>query len=498
MKVVSLSTFDISGGAARAAHRQHQALRQAGVDHWMLVGNKRSEDAHVIAAAVNPDSPQATHVALTQRFAIDQNRTPVSNTWFSFPLFDAEVAKHELLRDADIIHLHWTSGFISLDGIANLMALGKPVVFTLHDQWALTGGCHYTSGCEKFLTGCQACPQLALDPVGVPAVVWNQRLKLGQATKATVISPSHWLHQLASASPTLSNWRHEVIPNAVDGRVFQPRDQREAREALGLRQDAWQVMLIAEQIGEHRKGLADLTPTILNLHSVADRPVAYFSVGHGQPHPQWEGKVVSLGSIAEEARLATIYAAADVLLLPSHEDNLPNTMVEALACGTPVVGYRIGGLPDCIVPGRTGELATRGDAEGLTAAVKTLLQSPLETIRRNCRELSEQTTAYPMHAQRCIDLFERLLREAVSTNSSNVDKHVPRSIPAADPVVQQAALELLISRIAVLQFKVDEMTARSDTHMAQRDEALRREAVLRAGWFGASRKAAAWVHDRLR
>lgn len=413
MKVVTLSTNDITGGAARCAQRHHEALRRAGVDHRMLVAWRRSDDPFIHAA---PPYAKAMHLGpraeFLHRLTIERNRAPGADTWFTFPFIDCGANGLNIVRDADLVEVQWSSGLVSLDGLDALFALGKPVVLTLHDQWLLTGGCHYSDACDAYRRDCTNCPQLRDDAVGVPATVLALRKELGARRRGTVIGTSRWIHEMAKASPVFAGWRHEHIPSALDLDVYRVRPRDEARRVIDLADDAWYVLFVADRFAEKRKGFDDLVAAARTIGAVAGRPVRF--VAMGQPvelDPALADRVRFLGVQHDQSKIAAIYAACDAMLIPSHEDNLPNTMLEALAAGTPVVAYRVGGVPDMVHEGSTGKLVERGNTQGLARALATLLESgATESWRGACRAIAEREIGYDVHARRCVALFEELLR----------------------------------------------------------------------------------------
>jgi glycosyltransferase involved in cell wall biosynthesis len=414
MKVVTLSTNDITGGAARCAQRHHEAMCRAGVDHRMLVSWRRSDDPFIHAA---PPFAKAMHLGpraeFLHRLTIERNRAPGADTWFTFPFTDCGADGLNIVRDADIIEVQWSSGLVSLDGLDALFALGKPVVLTLHDQWFLTGGCHYSDRCDGYMRDCAKCPQLGDDSVGVPATVLALRKELGARRKGTVIGTSRWIHEMAKGSPVFTGWRHEHLPSALDLDVYRVRPREEARRAIELGDDAWNVLFVADRFSEKRKGFDDLVAAARAIGTVGGKPVRF--VAMGQPvdlDPALADRVRFLGVQHDQSKIAAIYAACDAMLIPSHEDNLPNTMLEALATGTPVVAYRVGGVPDMVHEGSTGSLVARGDTAGLARALTTLLESgATEAWRGNCRVIAEREISYEVHAKRCVSLFEDLLRQ---------------------------------------------------------------------------------------
>lgn len=421
MKVVSIGTYDLGGGAARAAFRQHEALRRAGMDHWMLVGKKTSTDPYVIEAPPMPRSYiRSRKASLIRQFAIDRNRTPLSDTWFSFPLRDTGLAELDLVRSSDIINVHWASGFLSLNGLDELFTLNKPVIFTLHDQWAYTGGCHYTAGCEGFRKDCSGCPQLAIDPYNVPATTLRLRKELAQARRGTVVGPSLWMHRTASDSPVFAGWRHEHLPMPLDLDAFTPQPRESALAQLNLTPGPWRILFVADRVSEKRKGFHDLLDVARRVESVSGRAVHFLAMGKAADiPPDLEPRIESVGHLSDIAQIAATYSAADAMLLPSYEDNLPNTMLEALACGTPVIGYDIGGLPDMVRPNQSGALVPKDDTAALAKALTDILASgATESLRHSCRQIAEQNFSYPLHAQRCFDLYENLLASPLPAQTS--------------------------------------------------------------------------------
>lgn len=443
MKVVTLSTNDITGGAARCAQRHHEAMRRAGVDHRMLVSWRRSDDPFIHAA---PPFAKAMHLGpradFLHRITIERNRAPGADTWFTFPLTDCGADGLNIVRDADIIEVQWSSGLVSLDGLDALFALGKPVVLTLHDQWFLTGGCHYSDRCDGYTRECAQCPQLADDSIGVPAKLLALRKELGARRKGTVIGTSRWIHSMAQASPVFSGWHHEHVPSALDLDVYRVRPRDESRRAVSLDGDAWNVLFVADRFAEKRKGFDDLVAAARLIGTVGGRPVRFVAMGQAVDlDPALADRVRFLGVQHDQSRIAAIYAACDAMLIPSHEDNLPNTMIEALASGTPVVAYRVGGVPDMVHEGVTGRLVERGDTAGLASALTTMLESgATEAWRASCRAIAEREVSYEVHARRCLSIFEDRLRRP---------RDAAPALRTFDDRLYESALKLAIDRTAM-------------------------------------------------
>jgi len=413
MKVVSLSTYSHAGGAALAAARQHKALLAAGVDSSLLSlhdgGDGRGfyvfDDAERVAI-------ERRRADLVEAFGVRLNRTQFSDTWFSLPLVSTGIANAPLVRQADVIQIHWASQMVSVNDLAMLTALGKPVIWTLHDEWAYTGGCHYTGGCDQYLVGCENCPQLRADPVGVPGAIHRARCALSQSRQGVIVTPSQWLGERSSGSPALNHWPHAVIPNTVDTEIFHPRLRNVGRDRLGVESETKCVLFVADAVGEHRKGLDVLIQAIERIEaesSIGDG-IVFIAIGTpSQQLSQTAGLRVFEHTPVEE-EIASLYAAADVVVLPSREDNLPNIILEAFSCGTPVIGSRVGGIVDFVREGESGWLVAPDDGEALERAITDSLldASKLEMIGRRCRQLAEEEFAYSVVAERYISLYQSL------------------------------------------------------------------------------------------
>ncbi len=386
MQVALISTTEGEGGAARAAQRLHRALRAAGVESSLLVGRKTSADPGVIA--VPPTGiPGAPFWSLLQQYLIDTNRAGPWNTHFSIGLPGTELDRHPAVREADIIHLHWVSGFLSAADVARLLALGKPVVWTMHDERAFTGGCHYTFECDGFASGCEVCPQLHQDPQHLPAALLADARTLWPPDALTIVTPSRWMADKVRRSALFRSAHIETIPNGLETDLFRPLPKSGARAALGLAPDTLALLFGADFGVERRKGFRELIAALqLCLRDDAfrrlceDRRVTLLCFGHpGDELKSLPMSVQALGYVRDDAALTRIYAASDLFLLPSLADNLPCTMLEALSCGTPVVAFATGGISEGVEDGVTGRLAPTGDVAQLARAILDLASD--ETTR---------------------------------------------------------------------------------------------------------------------
>ncbi|NJO18591.1 MAG: glycosyltransferase [Thioploca sp.] len=220
MKTIQISTYDIQGGAAKAAYRLHQGLRQIGQKDRMVVRHKVSTDASVLAVTTPVNVPNSFTSAELQDHYIDTHRTPLSSTIFSLSYPGYDLSALAPIQTADIINLHWVARFQSLVTLQKLFSLGKPVVWTLHDQWAFTGGCHYSAGCKGYQQNCTACPQLADELNHIPEAILMDKFDLWRDANLTIVTPSRWLADCAQESALFQGHRIEVIANSVETNVF--------------------------------------------------------------------------------------------------------------------------------------------------------------------------------------------------------------------------------------------------------------------------------------
>jgi glycosyltransferase involved in cell wall biosynthesis len=359
MKVLHLSQFDEYGGAARASYRLHDGLRKLGVTSRMLVQTKTSADPDVSELRVPPG----------HRFV--RRAEYELGVQYAYLPTGVTLRRHPWTREADVIQLgNIHGGGFSLTSLPHL-ARKRRVVWTLHDMWAFTGHCGYAS-CDRWLVGCGRCPDLATYPaIRRDATRANVHLKRGVYgdLDLTVVAPSRWLCELAGRSPLLGRFPRHVIPYGIDTDAFAPLDRDAARTALGLPGDETLVLVVGI---EPRKGSNLLGSILSEAARASGRTVTLVVAGTTEQGEVPRGVPTHLLGSMDEVGMRRAYAAADVYLLPTVDDNLPNTVLEALACGAPVVTTPTGGIPDVVRDGETGLLAPV-DAQALGRAVAQAL-----------------------------------------------------------------------------------------------------------------------------
>jgi glycosyltransferase involved in cell wall biosynthesis len=419
VKIVHVSTFERAGGAAIAASRLHIGLRALGHESTLLVRDATADDHAPDTIVLGGDicGPIGSPTLLNILYStFERRRLPGSDRLFSTDLPTRALAEHPAIKTADVVNIHWVSGFTSVPAIRAVQDLGKPVVWTLHDQAAFTGGCHYSGGCVRFERGCEPCPELRHDAQHVPGLLLRHKRRWLDSARLTVVCPSEWLAALARRSVLLQGAQVETIPYSVPVALYQLPDRAAARASLGLPADAIVLLAGAYRNDERRKGQDHLRAAISRLaQEPALRPDfetgAIQCVVFGSGDVDGDVPIRGLGRLVGDEQLATVYRAADMFLLPTLEDNLPNTLLESLAAGTPVIAYATGGIPEIVGQGSGGLAVPRGDVGAFATAIRSLVQDPqarrrlsleAEAHARSALDLSVQGTAYA-------DLYRRLL-----------------------------------------------------------------------------------------
>lgn len=422
MKILQISTCDINGGAARAANRLHRGLREIGQDCRMLVRHKETQDDSVflVDAKERPENPNEDFFlsAIIQPYYIDSNQTELSNTLFSLSYPGYDLSGLPVVQSADIVNLHWVAQYQSLVTLHRLFSLGKPVVWTLHDQWAFTGGCHYSAGCEKYQSDCVECPQMEDDPFNLPAAILKDKLEIFKNADLTIVTPSRWMALCARKSKLFKGLKIEVIPNSLETDIYTPLPKPEAKEEIGISPQGITMLFGAIDGSEKRKGFFELVNAIkfcLNedvfqklLQDDKIRLVCF-----GRPSHELESigiPFVSLGPLDSDEKIRKAYSAADIFLLPSLEDNLPNTILESMSCGTPVVAFDVGGLPDMVTNGVTGQLVPLSDTRKMGETIIDLIQKPdlRKSMGKEGRKIAEKEYSLSVQAGRYSDLYKEL------------------------------------------------------------------------------------------
>ena len=404
MKVIHLALSE-NGGAGIAARGSIQALNKIGItaEFWTAEGGRfsRAIRSHKwTIARILMDSVPLRFYPRRKIFSA------WSNNWQA-----SRLAVRVNREKPDIVHLHWIGGgFLSLQELALLNA---PVVWTLHDAWAVTGGCHYPEKCLGYVSGCGSCPQLASG--SQHDLSWRNfhRKRTFIGGVAAFIAPSVWLARLVKDSDGGMAKRLHIIPNGFDGSVFFPRDLQESRRTLELPLDDLVFVAGAQDLREPRKGFHLLREAMVKIVAAVQRRCVLVAFGeHGQDSfDDWPCEVRWVGTLKEGEETARVYCAADVLLMTSLQDNLPNMPIEAMACGCPTIAFNVGGLDEIVEPGKTGLLAAKENSADLgLATIAWLKNNPDRSdVVPRCRVRFEQHFSDGLHSERLKAVYELIL-----------------------------------------------------------------------------------------
>lgn len=394
LKVVHLNTYDGNGGAGRACLRLSDALTASGVDSKVMVYYKFGQNPKITSFTPNIfTKAKAIFNIMAERYLaklfVKAVKTPFSLQWFGESIF-----KHPALKSADVIHLHWVNhGFLSPKFLAQLDELDKPIVWTFHDSNAFTGGCHVRYSCENFHQQCGNCPILRFSGKNdISHQNWLRKQKAYSELNFHVVVPSRWMANSVKQSSLLGVRNPTVIPNTIEIDVFKPYVKAEAKKILKIPADHFVLLSgFMPSSNDKHKGAQYLIDALNELAARPEIPndkieLVIFGNKDEKNMPEFPFKTTLLGTISKDEHLAKCYAAADAFITPSLEDNLPNTVMESLACATPVIAFTTGGIPDMVKHLENGYLAKYESASDLADGIEWLfLHEDREAIMKEAR-----------------------------------------------------------------------------------------------------------------
>lgn len=422
VKPLLVSFSDIVGGAARAAYRLHAALRTQSIESVLLVASKKGDDVHTESVSADLWRVAASRLDqwLVPRLQLTDNPALHSLNIFPSPLF-----RRIASSSASVVNLHWIGGGVL--SVAQVARIEKPVVFTLHDMWAFCGAEHYVADKPHarfrvgYAPGNRHPDERRFD---VNRWIWERKKNWWRAPRH-VICPSRWLAQCARDSALLAGWPIHVIPYALDTNRFRPLDKKICREALGLPLDA-PLIAFGSAGGisrDPRKGFDLLQEALKILAARSKRPSPECVVfGQSAPvaFPDLGCRVRFAGRLSDEISLALLYAAVDVVAMPSRQENLPQTAIEPQACGTPVVAFDATGIPDAVVHRQTGYLAEAYSPEDLARGLEWVLENPSRRAELGAAARKRALTLWcpEVVARQYVEVYRRAAAEHASTARS--------------------------------------------------------------------------------
>ena len=422
MRVLIVNTSERTGGAAVAANRLMKALVNHGVKAKMLVRDKETDSLTVIGL---PKSPMLHWHFLWERLVVFVRSRFSRKHLFEIDLANtgSDITRLPEFQEADVIHLHWINqGMLSLSGIKKILQSGKPVVWTMHDIWPATAICHLTLSCRSFTSACKSCRLL---PGGsrLAQSVWRKKQRLLEDGNISFVACSHWLEQEAKSSALLKGHKITSIPNPIDTHIYNNRcNKQEARQRLGLPADKKLILFVSQRVTNRNKGMDYLIEacrllqcTMHNaqctMHSAQCTMGVVILGGHAEEvADQIPFETYPLGYVNDEHRIVDAYNAVDVFVLPSLSENLPNTIMEAMACGVPCVGFRVGGIPEEIDHQQNGYVADYRSAEDLARGIRWILtEADYESLSQHAVQKVAQKYSQQSVALKYLEVYQQAM-----------------------------------------------------------------------------------------
>ena len=404
MKILHVNYHAAGGGAAIAVRRLHCELLRRGVDSRVLVVDAAGAAVPAVREAGGRSRAFCRAAQHLERLLLRLDGDSRTCLPRSLNLFPTGLVSRIHAEKPDLVHLHWING--GMIGVGELPSIVPPVVWTLHDGWPFCGAeHHHAADDERFRSGYRDGRDFW------NAWNWKRKLRLWRDWSFRGVCPSEWLTREAAESVLLARSQPVCIPNGVDLELFSPGNRNEARRKLGLPEQGRFILFGAASASDPNKGGPEFLEALRRLAARPDTgDISLLWLGKGACPSGVPFPVIGLGFVAEEPMLADCYRAADLFVLASKYDNLPNMLVEAAACGTPLAAFGVGGIPDIVVPGVNGFLAPPADAAGLADAMSAALDAPPETLRRGARAHAEAH----FDIRRCADRYLDFYRERLS------------------------------------------------------------------------------------
>lgn len=417
MKILHVNTNDIEGGAARAANRLHKGLLQKNIYSRMIVNNKKTDDFTVITLNTNKLERIKTKI----RLFLDEKLKSIyfkrlKVTWSCNLFCNKSLVNFINKSNFDIVHFHWINA--SMLSIKDIKKINKPIVWTMHDMWPFTGGCHYSDNCVLYKEDCNKCKQLSnKKDTFLSGYILKEKYSSYKKKSIVYVTPSEWLEKCSKESFLLKNSNIKVIPNGIDLKILKKLDKNFCKKILNLDLSKKYILFGAmTSTSDKRKGY-DLLKRALSFFKekfyLKDKDIVLLVFGANKPqnNENLPFDINYLGQISDDITLNIIYNSADVFIAPSREDNLPNTIVEALSCGVPCVAFNVGGMIDLIEHKNNGYLAEPFNIEDLAEGINFVLEDENRWNNLSENALNKAQKDYNINdiSDKYIDLYKKIL-----------------------------------------------------------------------------------------
>jgi len=413
MNVLHVNQSDIKGGAGIAGYRLHQCLLSKKIPSKLLV-----DEAKVNSLDISILDRRRYVEAITGRLSwrLGLNYINITST--------TQIVDHTFYKQAEVLNFHNLHG-----GYFNYLALpkltaAKPAVFTLHDMWSFTGHCAYSFDCDRWKLGCGNCPYLDTYPSVArdsTHLEWKLKRWVYNRSHLTIVTPSQWLANLAKES-LLNRFPIYTIPNGLDVTIYRPLDPALCKQAAEIPVQKKVLLFLAQSLKDPRKGSDLLIQALQALPASLTQDIVLLVLGEGGEifDTAVDIPVVSLGYIGGDRLKALAYCAADIFVFPTRADNLPIVLQESMACGTPMVSFAVGGVPELVRPGQTGLLARPEDPTDLAAKIIELLEDDdlRQRMAKTCRDVAVAEYSIELQADRYIALYRQVIDEFHNRHSN--------------------------------------------------------------------------------
>ena len=420
MKVLLVGKSTKTGGAAIASHRLMEILREKGVDVNMLVQEGSDEDKAVFSTTRSTLKKWINFLRFVWERLLFLRHEKSKEVRFLFSLANTgeSLIRNRHVREADIIHLHWiNAGFLSLNSIRELLDLGKPVVWTFHDMWAITGGCHHALTCLRYKQACGECIYLKKPGKNdLSHRLWLKKSKIFKDRNITVVTPSQWLGDCVVASSLFGQMKVHAIHNPVNQTQFKPMDREVACRNLGLDPSKRYILFGAASVRNLYKGFSYFMEAIKQMSQDPGdlegvEIVLFGKTGEDVSH-MFPMETHCIDYISSMQTMVELYSAAHLYAISSLQDNFPSTIIESMLCGTPVVGFRTGGIPEMITHFEDGYLAEHKSATDLAEGMKWILSyDPHLELSKVVRRAAVRRFSTERSAEKHVELYKELLNK---------------------------------------------------------------------------------------
>lgn len=430
MRVLHISVSDKENGAHLAGYRLHKGLRRLGVDSSMFV-QQRLDDSEdeTIRVYKRPENLLYRAKTFAWRHWIMRELSRNEERLDELPfLYDRAVEGRQAISqmpEADVIYIHAGYGFIDWFRDLPLLARHAPIVFLLHDMDLFTGGCTHARSCQRFTDRCGACPHLLSHTErDLSRRIWERKHVVFSRIQNRLhfVAPSRWIAAEARRSSLLRDLPVVVIPNNVDTEEFCPRNQAAMREFYGIHREARVVGFLSDPLDRVVKGFPLLIEALGTMKERGN--LLLLTGGRGKPPMDIKIPHLHLGRLYDDRSLCAFYAASDLVVIPSLEENLPSVAMEAMACGTPIVAFATGGIPEMVRHGVTGVVVPKADTDALREGITELLRDSAARARmsENGRRVAVEEYSMQVQAKRHADLCARITSLPIPTVSASYNE----------------------------------------------------------------------------